>query len=56
MYKVSYYLTSGGLRFKSFKTLFEATLFSNSQPINSIREIVYYEDVNENKQQNCLSD
>lgn len=44
MYKISYHLTGGSLRFKSFNTLFEATLFANKQPIGSVIEIKYYDD------------
>jgi hypothetical protein len=43
MYKVVYYITSGGKRFKSFETLHEATLFANQQPIDSVIEIKHYE-------------
>ena len=50
MYKISYYLTGGSLRFKSVETLFEATLFANRQPIDSVIEIKYYDDVNKQKQ------
>jgi len=49
MYKISYTLTGGSLRFKSFPTLFEATLFANQQPVGSVLEIKYYEDVSTKK-------
>lgn len=43
MYKVSYYM-GGGTRvaFRWFKTLSEATNFSNKQAVNSVLEIKYY--------------
>jgi hypothetical protein len=43
MYKVKYYISSGATRFKSFKTLHEATVFSLKQPKESIIEITHYE-------------
>jgi hypothetical protein len=49
MYRLSYYLTGGSVRFKSFETLHEATLFANAQPINSVIEIKYYDDVDNTK-------
>jgi hypothetical protein len=49
MYKLSYYLTGGSVRFKSFETLHEATVFANEQPINSVIEIKYYDDVDNKK-------
>ena len=50
MYKVSYYLNGGtSVKFKSFETLFEATLFSNSQPIDTVIEIKLYEDSSNNR-------
>jgi hypothetical protein len=48
MYKVSYYLASQALRFKAFETLHEATMFANKQPIDSVKEITYYENSNNN--------
>jgi hypothetical protein len=45
MYKVVYYLGTGAKRFKSFKTLHEATVFANLQPLDSVVEIKYYEDI-----------
>jgi hypothetical protein len=48
MYKVSYYLASSAVRFKSFETLTEATKFANQQPIDSVIEIKYYEDSSNN--------
>ena len=44
MYKVNYTLSSGSLRFKSFETLHEATVFANEQPLESVLEIKYYND------------
>lgn len=50
MYKVSYYLSGGTtVKYKAFKTLFEATLFSNSQPIDTVIEIKLYEDSSNNR-------
>ena len=50
MYRVSYYLSGGSLpKHKDFETLFEATLFSNSQPINSVIEIKLYENSSNNR-------
>ena len=50
MYKVSYYLNGGTtVKFKSFETLFEATLFSNTQPINTVIEIKHYDPVEHRK-------
>lgn len=43
MYKITYTLNSGSLRFKSVETLFEATLFSNKLPVGSVLEIKYYD-------------
>lgn len=48
MYKVKYYTSSTAVRFKSFETLHEATVWSNKQPIESIIEIKYYEGSNNN--------
>ena len=42
MYKVSYTLGTGSLRFKSFETLHEATVFANQQPLESVIEIKTY--------------
>ena len=42
MYKVKYYIQSTAIRFKSFETLTEATVFANKQPIESIIEIKTY--------------
>ena len=44
MYKVNYTLSGGSLRFKSFDTLHEATVFANEQPLESVLEIKYYND------------
>jgi hypothetical protein len=44
MYKVNYTLSGGSLRFKSFETLHEATVFANEQPLESVLEIKYYND------------
>ena len=50
MYKVSYYLSGGGiLKYRFFETLHEATLFSNEQPINSVIEIKLYENSSNNR-------
>jgi hypothetical protein len=49
MYKVSYTLSGGSLRFKSFETLHEATVFANQQPLESVLEIKYYNDVDNRK-------
>jgi hypothetical protein len=49
MYKVKYYIQSSAIRFKSFKTLNEATLFANKQPIDSIIEIKHYESSDNNR-------
>jgi hypothetical protein len=49
MYKVSYYLTGGTLRFKSFETLHEATKFAIKQPIESVIEIKYYDNIDTKK-------
>ena len=43
MYKVSYLLGGGSLRFKGFENLTEATKFANQQPIDSVIEIKYYD-------------
>ena len=42
MYKVSYTLGTGSLRFKAFETLHEATVFANQQPLESVIEIKTY--------------
>jgi hypothetical protein len=44
-----YTLSGGSLRFKSFKTLHEATVFANEQPFESVLEIKYYNDNNPKK-------
>jgi hypothetical protein len=49
MYKISYTLSGGSLRFKSFETLHEATVFANQQPLESVLEIKYYNDDNNKK-------
>jgi extradiol dioxygenase family protein len=49
MYKVSYYLASTAVRFKSFETFKEATEFCLKQPIDSIIEVKYYADVDQRK-------
>lgn len=50
MYKLSYYLSSGLVRFKSFETLNEATIFANQlKPIDSVIEIKYYDNVDNKK-------
>jgi hypothetical protein len=49
MYKVSYTLSAGSLRFKSFETLHEATVFANQQPLEAVLEIKYYNDDNNKK-------
>ena len=49
MYKVSYYLSSQSVRFKSFETLTEATEFANKQPMNSVIEIKHYLPVDNKK-------
>jgi hypothetical protein len=48
MYKVKYYLSSYAIRFKSFETLKEATDWANKQPLESIIEISYYENSDNN--------
>ena len=49
MYKVSYTLNDRSLRSKSFETLHEATMFANKQPLESVLEIKYYNDVDNRK-------
>jgi hypothetical protein len=49
MYKVNYTLSGGSLRFKAFETLHEATVFANEQPLESVLEIKYYNDVDNKK-------
>jgi hypothetical protein len=49
MYKVNYTLSGGSLRFKSFETLHEATVFANQQPLESVLEIKHYNDVDNRK-------
>jgi hypothetical protein len=49
MYKVLYTLSGGNqVVFKWFKTLTEATEFANKQPMESVLEIKYYADSNNN--------
>jgi hypothetical protein len=43
-----YYITSSAVRYKSFDTFHEATEWSNKQPLDSIIEIKYYENSNNN--------
>ena len=52
MYKVSYTLSSGSLRFKAFETLHEATVFANAQPLESVIEIRIYNDPNKKPDRN----
>ena len=52
MYKVSYTINSGSLRFKAFETLHEATVFANQQPIESVIEIKIYNDSNKKTDRN----
>lgn len=42
-------MSGGSLRFKSFETLHEATVFANQQPLESVLEIKYYNDVDNRK-------
>ena len=49
MYKVNYTLSGGSLKVKSFETLHEATVFANQQPLESVLEIKYYNDVDNKK-------
>ena len=50
MYKLSYYLTGGSVRFKSFETFHEAIEFSrNLKPIDSVIEIKQYDNVDNKK-------
>lgn len=44
-------MSGGSLRFKSFETLHEATVFANQQPLESVLEIKYYDD-NEHRKPN----
>lgn len=50
MYKVSYYISENEtvILFKWFKTLYEATEFSNKLPTGSIREIKFYDSTDPN--------
>jgi hypothetical protein len=51
MYKVTYYVGSSQMvGSKEFPTFTEATDFSIKQPINSVIEIKYYDDKNDNIQ------
>lgn len=51
MYKLSYYLTGGSVRFKSFETLHEAIVFASQlKPIDSLIEIKHYDSVDNRKQ------
>jgi hypothetical protein len=52
MYKVSYTLGTGSLRFKAFETLHEATEFANKQPLESVLEIRIYNDPNKKQDRN----
>ena len=52
MYKVKYYIQSTAIRFKSFETLTEATVFANKQPIESIIEIIIYNEPNKKQDRN----
>ena len=50
MYKLTYTLSSGGVRFKAFETFHEAIEFSrNLKPIDSVIEIKYYDDISKTK-------
>jgi hypothetical protein len=50
MYKLSYYLSGGSVRFKSFETFHEAIEFSQKlKPIDSVIEIKYYDNVDNKK-------
>ena len=51
MYKVAYYIgNSQMVGFKEFATFIEATDFSIKQPMNSVIEIKYHDDKNDNIQ------
>jgi hypothetical protein len=52
MYKVVYTLGTGSLRFKSFETLHEATVFANVQPLESVLEIRIYNDDSKKQDRN----
>ena len=52
MYKVNYTLSGGSLRFKTFETLHEATVFANQQPLESVLEIRIYNDPNKKQDRN----
>ena len=52
MYKVSYTLGTGSLRFKAFETLHEATVFANQQPLESVIEIKTYNEPNKKTDRN----
>ena len=45
MYKVNYTLNDRSLRSKSFETLHEATVFANQQPLESVLEIKFYNNI-----------
>ena len=49
MYKVNYTLNDRSLRSNSFETLHEATVFANQQPLESVLEIKFYNDINNKK-------
>ena len=49
MYKVTYYLATSAVRFKSFDTLTEATVFANKQPFESVIEIKHYDPIDHKK-------
>ena len=50
MYKLTYTLSSGGVRFKAFETFHEAIEFSrNLKPIDSVIEIKHYDNVDNKK-------
>ena len=42
-------MSDRSLRSKSFETLHEATMFANKQPLESVLEIKYYNDVDNRK-------
>jgi hypothetical protein len=50
MYRLTYTITSGGVRFKSFETFHDAIKFAqNLKPIESVIEIKHYADVDNTK-------
>jgi len=50
MYRLTYTLSGGAVRFKSFETFHDAIEFARTlKPVDSVIEIKYYDDISKTK-------